>query len=226
MIIDEEQRFGVVQKEKLKAMRKNIDVLTPHGDAHPRTLHMSLVGVRDMSIIETPPEGRYPIRTYVVEYNGEIIREAILRELDRGGQVYFVYNRIRGIDKMKSHLLELVPHARIVTAHGQMDERHLEQVMLDFLAKGSTTFSFALPSSKRAWISGNVDTLIVCDADRMGLAQMYPAPGPGGGGATGLLMPTLLIGATRSDGRCGEAAAGHPGVYRAGFGLQTGHAGP
>ena len=176
MIIDEEQRFGVVQKEKLKAMRKNIDVLTLTATPIPRTLHMSLVGVRDMSIIETPPEGRYPIRTYVVEYNDEIIREAILRELDRGGQVYFVYNQIRGIDKMKSHLLELVPHARIVTAHGQMDERHLEQVMLDFLA-GEYDILLCTTIIETGMDIGNVNTLIVCDADRMGLAQMYQLRG-------------------------------------------------
>ncbi len=176
MIIDEEQRFGVVQKEKLKAMRKNIDVLTLTATPIPRTLHMSLVGVRDMSIIETPPEGRYPIRTYVVEYNDEIIREAILRELDRGGQVYFVYNQIRSIDKMKSHLLELVPHARIVTAHGQMDERHLEQVMLDFLA-GEYDILLCTTIIETGMDIGNVNTLIVCDADRMGLAQMYQLRG-------------------------------------------------
>lgn len=176
MIIDEEQRFGVVQKEKLKAMRRNIDVLTLTATPIPRTLHMSLVGVRDMSIIETPPEGRYPIRTYVVEYNDEIIREAILRELDREGQVYFVYNRIRTIDKMKARLLELVPQARIVTAHGQMDEQHLERVMLDFL-EGEYDILLCTTIIETGMDIGNVNTLIVCDADRMGLAQMYQLRG-------------------------------------------------
>ncbi|MCL6615197.1 MAG: DEAD/DEAH box helicase, partial [Firmicutes bacterium] len=135
LIVDEEQRFGVAHKERLKEMRKEVDVLTLTATPIPRTLHMALVGIRDMSIIETPPEDRYPIRTYVMEYNEEIVREAILRELDRDGQVYFVYNRVETIDRMAAYLQALVPEARIAVAHGQMPEEQLERVMLDFLAR-------------------------------------------------------------------------------------------
>src|SRR5690606_36510684 len=133
VVIDEEQRFGVAQKERLKELRKDVDVLTLTATPIPRTLHMSMIGVRDMSLIVTPPEDRYPIRTFVVEWDEELIREVILRELGRQGQVYFVYNQVQSIDRMGSRISDLVPEARVCVGHGQMDEAQLERVMLDFL---------------------------------------------------------------------------------------------
>src|SRR5690606_30932713 len=115
-------RFGVAQKERLKELRRTVDVLTLTATPIPRTLHMAMVGVRDMSVIETPPEDRFPIRTYVSEYDEDLVREAILRELGRGGQVYFVHNRVQNIDRVAERLRELVPEARIAVAHGQMNE--------------------------------------------------------------------------------------------------------
>ena len=152
VIVDEEQRFGVAQKERLKELRHNVDVLTLTATPIPRTLHMSMIGVRDMSIIETPPEDRFPIRTYVVEYDEDLVREAIMRELGRQGQVYFVYNQVQTIDRMASRLMEIVPEARIAIAHGQMEEDELERVMLDFL-HGNTTSFCAAPSSRPGWTS-------------------------------------------------------------------------
>ncbi|MGE5576170.1 MAG: transcription-repair coupling factor [Syntrophothermus sp.] len=176
VIVDEEQRFGVAQKERLKELRRNVDVLTLTATPIPRTLHMSLVGVRDMSIIETPPEDRFPIRTYVLEYNDELIREAILRELGRDGQVYFVYNRVQTIDKMADYLQQLVPEARIAVGHGQMEESRLEQVMMDFL-RGEYDILLSTTIIESGLDIPNVNTLIVYDADKMGLAQLYQLRG-------------------------------------------------
>ncbi len=131
LIIDEEQRFGVKHKEKMKNLKKNVDVLTLSATPIPRTLHMSLVGVRDISVIETPPEERYPVQTYVVEYNDQLIRDSILREISRGGQIYFVYNRVESIHEMASYISKLVPEGRVQIAHGQMKEKELENVVLD-----------------------------------------------------------------------------------------------
>ncbi|MEQ8196698.1 MAG: transcription-repair coupling factor, partial [Clostridiaceae bacterium] len=135
LIVDEEQRFGVAQKEKIKNLKKNVDVLTLSATPIPRTLHMSLTGVRDISVIETPPEERYPIQTYVVEYNDQLIRDAIVRELNRGGQAFFVYNRVEDIEKMAKYLMELIPEAKVTVAHGQMTERELEKEMIAFMNK-------------------------------------------------------------------------------------------
>ena len=176
VIIDEEQRFGVVQKEKLKYLKKNVDVLTMTATPIPRTLHMSLVGVRDMSLIETPPEDRYPVRTYVTEYNLETVREAILRELARKGQVYFVFNRIKGIEEMAFEVQNLIPEARIAIAHGQMDERYLERVMVRFLEKEYDILVCTTIIETGLDIS-NVNTLIVYDADHFGLSQLYQLRG-------------------------------------------------
>ena len=176
VIIDEEQRFGVSQKEKLKYLRKNVDVLTMTATPIPRTLHMALVGVRDMSLIETPPEDRYPVRTYVTEYNPETVREAILRELARKGQVYFVFNRVQGIEEMAAEVQNLVPEARIGVAHGQMDEKYLERVMVQFMEReydilvSTTIIETGLDIS-------NVNTLIVYNADHFGLSQLYQLRG-------------------------------------------------
>lgn len=176
LIVDEEQRFGVVHKEKLKELRQNVDVLTLTATPIPRTLHMSLVGIRDISLIETPPQDRYPIRTHVLEYNEEVIREAIQRELDRQGQVYFVYNRVETIGKMAGYLQTLLPKARIEIAHGQMDEDQLERVMLDFYDNEADILVCTTIIETGLDIS-NVNTLIVYDADRFGLAQLYQLRG-------------------------------------------------
>lgn len=176
LIVDEEQRFGVVHKERLKEMRKNVDVLTLTATPIPRTLHMALVGVRDMSVIETPPEDRFPVRTYVTEYNDGLIQEAIQRELARGGQIYFVYNRIESIDQMANHLQELVPDARILIGHGQMSEDTLERVMLDFI-DGEADILLCTTIIESGMDIANVNTLIVYDADRLGLAQLYQLRG-------------------------------------------------
>ena len=176
LVIDEEQRFGVEHKEAIKKLRENVDVLTLSATPIPRTLHMSLIGVRDMSVIEEPPEDRYPVQTYVMEQDDELIADAIRRELGRGGQVYVVYNRVRGINRVAEHLRELVPEAEIAAAHGQMGEKQLEDVMMDF-----TSGRFNVLVSTTIIESGldipNVNTLIVMDADRFGLAQLYQLRG-------------------------------------------------
>ncbi len=176
LIVDEEQRFGVAHKERLKELRKNVDVLTLTATPIPRTLHMSLAGIRDISLIETAPQGRYPIRTHVLEYNEEIIREALQREMDRQGQVYFVYNRVETIDKMASYLQNLLPKARIIIAHGQMDEDQLERVMLDFYDNQADILVCTTIIETGLDIP-NVNTLIVYDAERFGLAQLYQLRG-------------------------------------------------
>lgn len=176
LIIDEEQRFGVAHKEMIKDIKKNVDVLTLTATPIPRTLHMSLMGIRDISIIETPPEDRYPVQTYVVEYSESLIRDAILRELQRGGQVYFVYNRVKTMDWMLQELKKLVPEAKIAVAHGQMDEDLLEKVMMDFY---ENRFDVLLCSSiiENGLDIPNVNTIIVYDADHFGLAQLYQLRG-------------------------------------------------
>ena len=176
VVVDEEQRFGVAQKERLKEMCKRVDVLTLSATPIPRTLHMAMVGVRDMSIIETPPEDRYPIRTYVVEYDEQIIQQAIRRELARSGQVYFVYNRVQSIDRMYSELQELVPEARIAIGHGEMDETVLERTMLDFY-NGEFDILLCTTIIETGMDIPNVNTLIVYDADHLGLAQLYQLRG-------------------------------------------------
>jgi transcription-repair coupling factor (superfamily II helicase) len=182
LIIDEEQRFGVAHKERLKQMRQEVDVLTMTATPIPRTLHMSLTGVRDMSTIDTPPEERLPVRTHVGEYDETLIRQAILRELDRGGQVYFVHNRVMGIYQMAQRLRKLVPDVRIEVAHGQMAERDLEQVMLEFAA-GNVDVLVCTSIIESGLDIPNTNTLIVNRADRFGLAQLYQLRGRVGRGA-------------------------------------------
>ncbi|PKM81941.1 MAG: transcription-repair coupling factor, partial [Firmicutes bacterium HGW-Firmicutes-13] len=176
LIIDEEQRFGVRHKEKLKVIRKNVDVMAMTATPIPRTLHMSLVGVRDLSVIETPPENRYPIQTYVVEYSDQVIKEAILRELNRGGQVYFVYNRVETIEKWGEHLKKMVPEARIAIGHGQMPESTLEKVMCVFL-NGGYDILLSTTIVEAGLDIPNVNTMIIYDADKMGLSQLYQLRG-------------------------------------------------
>jgi transcription-repair coupling factor (superfamily II helicase) len=182
LIIDEEQRFGVAHKERLKQMRQEVDVLTLTATPIPRTLHMSLTGVRDMSTIDTPPEERLPVRTHVGEYDELLIRKAVLRELDRGGQVYFVHNRVMGIYQMAQRLRKLVPEASVVVAHGQMAERDLEQAMLEFAA-GNVDVLVCTSIIESGLDIPNTNTLIVNRADQFGLAQLYQLRGRVGRGA-------------------------------------------
>lgn len=176
LIVDEEQRFGVSHKEAIKELKKNIDVLTLTATPIPRTLHMALIGIRDISVIHDPPEDRLPVETYVVEYNEELIRDAIMRELNRGGQVYFVHNRVKSIDKVARELKKIVPEASIAVAHGQMDERRLEGIMLDFLDR---KYDILLCTTiiETGLDIPNVNTIIVTDADKLGLSQMYQLRG-------------------------------------------------
>jgi len=176
LVVDEEQRFGVKQKEKLKRWCTQIDILTLSATPIPRTLHMSLVGARDMSIIETAPEERFPVQSYVVEYDEEIIRDAIKRELKRGGQVYFVYNRVQTIDKMYRRLSEMLPDAKIRVAHGQMSGDLLEKTMLDFY-EGNDDVLLCTSIIENGLDVANANTIIVYDADRFGLSQLYQMRG-------------------------------------------------
>ncbi|MRG88178.1 transcription-repair coupling factor [Salinibacillus xinjiangensis] len=176
LIIDEEQRFGVKHKEKIKQLKTNVDVLTLTATPIPRTLHMSMLGVRDLSVIETPPENRFPIQTYVVEYNASFIREAIEREMSRGGQVFFLYNRVENIERMAEHIDLLVDDARVAYAHGQMNETQLENVILDFL-EGHYDVLVSTTIIETGVDIPNVNTLIVYDADKMGLSQLYQLRG-------------------------------------------------
>lgn len=176
LIVDEEQRFGVKHKEALKVLKKSVDVLTLTATPIPRTLHMSMVGIRDMSIIEDPPEERYPVQTYVAAYNESLIIDAITRELNRNGQVYYVHNRVQGIHKTAAKLRELVPQARIAVAHGQMSERELENIMLDFY-HGEYDVLVCTTIIETGLDIGNVNTIIIQDADKLGLSQLYQLRG-------------------------------------------------
>ncbi|MEK5499509.1 transcription-repair coupling factor [Bacillus sp. FSL M8-0168] len=176
LIIDEEQRFGVTHKEKIKRIKANVDVLTLTATPIPRTLHMSMLGVRDLSVIETPPENRFPVQTYVVEYNGALVREAIERELARGGQVYFLYNRVEDIERKAEEISMLVPDAKVTYAHGKMTENELESVMLNFL-EGESDVLVSTTIIETGVDIPNVNTLIVHDADKMGLSQLYQLRG-------------------------------------------------
>ncbi len=176
LVIDEEQRFGVRHKEKIKALKTNVDVLALSATPIPRTLHMSMLGVRDLSIIEDPPEDRYPIQTYVMAYKENIIREAIIREIDRGGQVFFVYNKVKDIDLMTDKIRMLVPEAQIEFAHGQMSEGKLSKVMMGFLNKEFDVLISTTIIETGLDIS-NVNTIIIYNADKMGLSQLYQLRG-------------------------------------------------
>ena len=176
LIVDEEQRFGVTHKEKIKTMKENIDVLTLTATPIPRTLHMSLIGIRDMSVLEEPPVDRHPIQTYVLEHNEEIIREAIHRELGRGGQVYYVYNRVNGIDEVANMVAKLVPDANVAFAHGQMKERELENIMFDFI-NGEIDVLVSTTIIETGLDISNANTMIIDDADRLGLSQLYQLRG-------------------------------------------------
>ncbi len=176
LIVDEEQRFGVRHKEKIKAMKEGVDVLTLSATPIPRTLHMSMLGMRDLSLIETPPADRYPIQTYVLEYNDDIVRRAVLREMERGGQVYYLHNRVRDIESVAIKLQELLPEARIAVGHGQMSERQLEKIIIDFY-EGRYDILISTTIIENGLDIPNVNTLIVENADNLGLAQLYQIRG-------------------------------------------------
>jgi transcription-repair coupling factor (superfamily II helicase) len=181
LVIDEEQRFGVVHKERLKHLRNEVDVLTMTATPIPRTLHMSLVNARDMSVIETPPQERLPIRTAIREYDEKLIREAILREIDRGGQIFFVHNRVQGIQVIAQKLQKLIPEARVTVGHGQMPEDQLEHVMMDFSA-GEYDVLLSTTIIENGLDIPNANTIIVNNASMFGLSQLYQLRGRVGRG--------------------------------------------
>jgi len=176
LVIDEEQRFGVTHKEKIKQMKEDIDVLTLSATPIPRTLHMSLVGIRDMSVLEEAPGERVPIQTFVMEYNEELVREAIVREISRGGQVYYVYNKVHDIMDITAKIQALVPEANVSYAHGQMKENELEKIMYDFI-DGEVDVLIATTIVETGLDISNVNTIIIHDSDRMGLSQLYQLRG-------------------------------------------------
>ena len=176
LIVDEEQRFGVAHKEKIKKLRENVDVLTLSATPIPRTLHMSLIGIRDMSTLSEPPMDRMPVQTYVMEYNEEMVREAIAREIGRGGQVYYVFNRVNGIVEMTAAIQKLAPDAEVAFAHGQMSERELEKVMYRFI-NGEIDVLVSTTIIETGLDISNVNTMIIHDADRLGLSQLYQLRG-------------------------------------------------
>lgn len=176
LIIDEEQRFGVAHKEKIKQLKTNVDVLTLTATPIPRTLHMSLIGIRDMSVLEEPPMDRVPIQTYVMEYNEELVREAISRELARDGQVYYVYNKVRDIADVTAKIQELLPEANVAFAHGQMKASEVERIMYDFI-NGDIDVLVSTTIIETGLDISNVNTMIIHDADNMGLSQLYQLRG-------------------------------------------------
>lgn len=176
LIIDEEQRFGVAHKEKIKKLKENVDVLTLTATPIPRTLHMSLIGIRDMSVLEEAPNDRLPIQTFVCEYNEEMVREAIVREMARGGQVYYVYNRVNNIADIAARIANLVPEANVAFAHGQMKEHELERIMFDFI-NGEIDVLVSTTIIETGLDISNVNTMIIHDSDNLGLSQLYQLRG-------------------------------------------------
>ena len=176
LIIDEEQRFGVVQKELFKKMRETVDVLTLTATPIPRTLYMSLLGIKDMSVINTPPEDRLPVETYVMEYDDKVIRRAIVRELRRKGQVFFVHNRIKGIERIAHKLKKVIPEANIAVAHGRMSEKILEKIMIHFL-DGKIDILVSTSIIQSGIDIPNANTIIINRADMFGLADLYQLRG-------------------------------------------------
>lgn len=176
IVIDEEQRFGVKHKEKLKELKTKVDVLTLTATPIPRTLHMSMLGIRDLSVIETPPTNRYPVQTYVLENNATVIRDAVLREMDRGGQVYYLYNKVDTMERKVSELKELIPEASIGYVHGQMSEILLENTLLDFI-NGEYDILVTTTIIETGVDIPNVNTLFIENADYMGLSTLYQLRG-------------------------------------------------
>lgn len=176
LIIDEEQKFGVVHKEKIKALRSSVDVLTLTATPIPRTLHMAMVGIRDMSVIYDPPEDRRPVQTFVMEFDKEVIKEAIIREISRKGQVYYLSNRVKSIQRVAAEVKAMVPYASVIAAHGQMDEKELEDIMMGFI-EGKWNVLVCTSIIESGLDIPNVNTIIIEDADRMGLSQLYQLRG-------------------------------------------------
>ncbi len=176
LVVDEEQRFGVKSKETLKQLKKTVDVLTLTATPIPRTLHMSMTGIRDVSVIEEPPDERFPVQTYVLAYNEAVVIDAVTREISRGGQVYYVYNRVQNIHKIANRLARLVPQSRIAIAHGRMSERQLERIMLDYM-DGKYDVLVSTTIIETGMDISNVNTIIILDADKLGLAQLYQLRG-------------------------------------------------
>ena len=176
MVIDEEHRFGVRHKEKLKQLRENIDILSMSATPIPRTLYMSLSGIKDISLIKTPPKNRLPIKTYVGEWNETMVKNAINHEIDREGQIFYLYNRVETIMEMKTLLQRIVPNARIAIGHGQMDEKELEKVIVDF-ENHEYDILLATTIIENGIDIPNANTMIIHDSDRFGLAQLYQLRG-------------------------------------------------
>lgn len=176
LIIDEEQRFGVAHKEKLKEMKKNVDVLSMTATPIPRTLHMAMVSVRDMSVLETPPENRYPVSTYVLEYNMQVIADAMKKELSRGGQVFYLYNRVQGIYRVAENIRQMLPNANVAVGHGKMNEDELEDIMYD-MVNGKTDILVCTTIIETGLDIPNANTIIIENADKMGLSQLYQLRG-------------------------------------------------
>ena len=225
LVVDEEQRFGVRHKERLKQMRKEIDVLAMSATPIPRTLHMSLVGLRDMSVIETPPKDRMAIQTVVAKFDEKIVRSAVEVELERGGQVYFVHNRVESIYEIAARIQELVPAARVAVGHGQMGETELERVMLAFM-RHEYDVLVATTIIENGLDIPLANTILINRADRHGLSELYQlarARGP-------LESPRLCVFAHSAgegaDRDCAPPAGGAQGVQRPGRGLQDCRAGP
>ena len=193
VVVDEEQRFGVAPKERLKQLRREVDVLTLSATPIPRTLNLAMAGIRDLSVIETPPEDRLPIQTRVAEASAGLVRDAILRELDRGGQVFYVHNRVETIEAQAEQLRRLLPDARIVVGHGQMAEGALEKVMLAFAA-GEADVLVCTTIIESGLDIPNANTIIIDRADTLGLAQLYQLAG-GSAGRRGGRTPTCCTGA-------------------------------
>ncbi|MBK5253969.1 MAG: transcription-repair coupling factor [Peptostreptococcaceae bacterium] len=176
LVIDEEQRFGVKHKEKIKELKANVDVLTLSATPIPRTLNMSLTGIRDMSVLEEPPEDRYPVQTYVTAYEENLLKDVIEREINRGGQVFVVYNRVKDIDRIAKKIQELVPYAQVVVGHGQMNENALENIMMDFV-EGKKDVLVATTIVESGIDIPNANTMIILNADKFGLSQLYQLRG-------------------------------------------------
>ena len=176
LIIDEEQRFGVGDKEKIKELKANIDVLTLSATPIPRTMHMAMIGIRDMSVINEPPSNRYPVQTYVMEYNRDVIKDAILKELDRGGQIYYVYNRVEGIEKVAMEIQSVAPNARVAVGHGKMSEKQLEDIMISAM-EGEIDILVCTTIIETGLDIPNINTIIIENADCMGLSQLYQLRG-------------------------------------------------
>ena len=217
LIVDEEQRFGVTQKEKIKEFATGVDVLTLSATPIPRTLHMSLAGARDMSVIETPPAERLPVQSYVVESSDAMMRGAIERELSRGGQIYFIYNRVESIDRMREHLLQIVPQARIASAHGQMSEDILEQVMMDFY-EGHYDILLATSIIENGIDVANANTIISTMPTALGSRSSIKCA-DASGARRRWRLPTSRIGAIRCSAKRRRSAAGDEGVCTSWLGL-------